>query len=608
MESISFRIPEQEKPGKESFDTRESAVQSWVEELPMGHTGETAKRLYNMLHEVNRLDISPGARAELMTLVTPPLHTVFSSLEHHYSGIPFPLPNKSLRVATLSTGLLRQVVIAYEVILDSEENASWLFRMTHTGMWLEAVHRILYYLGRILRNYQMIHRPVPAGVWQAIHKLYWAARDNRRHKDKVKHPLGNRTTTIEWEYKRALLLSMIEPQLLNREQMQQLYGNMPLWLKQADLVEADSRDEELVGYCIRSDSDAPHTNLTNTCCEECEGKKQTGLLLDLSGLGITLAGMLADCADGKSIRPRGGSEIARETLEVLHNAWHTPDKERLERIATDVPVEAAIGMSSIFQLLQNEVDSSARGISDQQMSDSLHELVQEEVSEVTARRQDAGTVMGSREDVWSNVFFATEVRTNAWSREADEREYRYIPAHQINYTDTGYCIEFDKSEVESLQIGELMGVLGSNDALPHLCMVRWLSDNDKRIAVGLMRLADSMEPALVVIHQGGQSTALYSLLGVGEDHKPQLFMPQLPGIREKELFLVVDETELPLTLHDRVVVSPLFDAFHFHAATIEADDEMSLEDVNKKLHSLTHPEEQSVMRDSGDFSDVWDSL
>ena len=610
MDALSFRIPEQQPPNQDSFDTRAASVQLWVEELPMGHIGETAKRLYAMLREVNGLDIPLASRFELLEGVSEPLHAVLESLERHYSGMPFPLPKKSVRVAQFATGILHEVVIAYQAVLNSEENASWFYRMTHSRVWLESVHRLVYYLNRILCNYRHIHRTAPGGVWLAIHRLYWTARDNKREQEKVKPPLSPLSTTIEGEYKQALLLSMTDPQLFNREQMAQLLANMPLWQQRCELVEADMRPEGMVGYCIRREADAPHTQLTEECCKGCDGDKQAGLLLDLSALELTMGGLLEQLGEDEQFQPEGGSTISRETLEMLRSCWRTFDSERHQRISSHATVEVAIGMSSIFQLLQDKTEATAHGISDQQMSDDLQELTLTLQSDSEEKALDnVGTAMGERaeEDVWSNIFNATEITQKSWTRELDDREYHFIQAQQRDYTESGYCLEFNKAQMEPFQVGELIGVRQADEKLLHLCMVRWLSDEESTISTGVMRLADSMEPALVVAHQERRRVALYCLLGIGADRKPQLFLPHLPGIHSRRLFLIVDGKEVPLTLHDRVVVSPLFDAFHFHAVSVAADEEMSLEQMNRQLHELAQPE-RPQKQESDDFSDLWNSL
>ncbi len=606
MDSLSFRIPKQQPPGPESFDTRPAALQHWVEELPLAHTGETAKRLFHMLHEVNRLEIPLSSRYEVLEGVQQPLQVVLDALERHYAGQPFPLPPKGVRVAHIAIGLLREVVIGYQAVLNGEENASWFFRKTHTGMWVEVVHRLIYYINHIICNYRVIHRPVPAGLWPALHRLYWTAREHKRHTGKLKPLREGGSSTIEAEYKRCLLMSMIEPQLLGREQRREVDANMALWLKHSRLVEGKQRSEGVGGYCIRHTAEAPYTELTRECCRECDHGEKAGLLFELEELGHFIEGLLEHLGSGEQLRPKGGELISRTTLEVLRESWHIPGGKRLERVTTDLRVDVAIGMSSIFAHLRGTVDASAAGISDQQMSDELEEFSLQNEIEFAAER-NRGVVMGARpeKDVWSTIFSATEITPNTWSRDIEEQEYRLVHAVQRNQNSGGYGLEFDKQQVEPFQVGELMAVADGDTPL-HLCMVRWLTEEEEMLVAGLMRLADSVEPVLVVMHQDGRRTALHCLLGIGEDSHPTLFLPHLPTIREKQLNLVIDGKEVPLTLHAQVVVSPLFEAFHFHAVEVNADRKMSLEKVNKKLHGMVSPE--SVGEKKGDFDDLWDSL
>jgi hypothetical protein len=318
--------------------------------------------------------------------------------------------------------------------------------------------------------------------------------------------------------------------------------------------------------------------------------------------------MLEQLGDGERLKPKGGSDISRETLETLNSCWRSSDGERDMRISSEVHAEAAIGMNSIFQLLQGKTARSSNGISDQHMSDDLEELVLQDVHAVQAA-QNRGVVMGGRheKDVWNTIFHATDVTQQSWLREAEGQEYHFIPARQRDYTESGYCLEFEKARMEPFQVGELIGVKAGSEAVLNLCMVRWLVEDEGTISAGLMRLTDSMEPALVVVHYEERRTALNCLLGIGKDHRPQLFLPHLPGIKSKRIFLVVDGKEVLLTLSDRVVISPLFDAFHFHAASVVADEEISLEQMNSQLHGLTQPIKERE-EDSTDFSDLWSSL
>jgi hypothetical protein len=467
------------------------------------------------------------------------------------------------------------------------------------------------YLNRILCNYRIIHRPYPAGIWLALHQLYLQARQHGRHRDKVEWPgPERRRSTVEQEYKRALLLSLLEPQLFRRSQMAEVHAAMPRWLEEAVLAPAKQRCAGLAAYCIRADQDAPYTVLTEQCCEQCE-RAELGALLEVEALSATLDKALEQMGDGASTRLRGSTgTISRETLETLRQCWRVPQATRQERHRSDREVEAAIGMSAIYALLLRQaMKEGAHGISDQQMSSTLRPLFDE--SGTAAKREAAS----ERDAVWDAIFFGTELGQNAWAMDAEEKNYQFIAARELNYTETGHCLAFDRGEIESLQVGELVG-FRENDSRPlQLYMVRWLQDSGSTVTVGLMRLAPEVEPVLVLLQQGSgeeRRTAFGCLLGIGEDGLPQLFIPYLPGGKTRELYLAVDGRELPVTLHQRVALSPLFEAYHFIAAESlhepSTGEAIPLREVNSRLHRIAHSDEEPPHHTKDDFSDLWDSL
>jgi hypothetical protein len=94
---IELHLAERSKPGKESFNYRSSFTEHWVSELPVGNIGETAKRLFNALQEVNRLDISWKDRLNFLELLREPISYVQNSLVRHYTGMSFPLHQNPAR-------------------------------------------------------------------------------------------------------------------------------------------------------------------------------------------------------------------------------------------------------------------------------------------------------------------------------------------------------------------------------------------------------------------------------------------------------------------------------------------------------------------------------
>ncbi|MCW8840493.1 MAG: hypothetical protein OQL05_04725 [Gammaproteobacteria bacterium] len=568
-------------------------MRRWVAELPLGDTGEAARRLFTMLRETNRLSFPPAARAEMLQLITPAFDGVYAALARHYNGLTFPLPQKSVRTAELANHLLAEMVIAWKSVLTMSEQASWLFRLSHRLLWVLAVHHMIVYLGDILSNYRTIHRHAPAGVWNTLHQLYQQARQRGRVMKKVlrNDEMGQRSS-IEQEYKRTLLLSLLEPQLFRRDQLGQVCATMDRWLDEAQLLPASACREDLVAYCIHDDLDAPHTLQTGQCDKLCD-KSGSVLLLELGGVNRAIETTLARMGDESAIRlPGSDMPVSREALETLLQCWRVPQGEREARHASGKTVLAAVGMSANYSLLhRQDEEERAQGISDQEPTEE-------------------------KSDAWESVFLDSEAGYRNWAKKRGEKDYHYLTAREANYTATGRCLVFDSREVESLQVSELIGLRESQGEPLQLYIVRWLQDNDETISVGLMRLAVEAEAVLVVLHQAEgrreRKLSFGCLLGIGDDHRVQLVVPYLPGFHDRSLYLLVDGKELPVTLGDKVFISPLFESWHVAVDELllepSSGEKIPLAEVNSRLRRMAHSDEEIKNLDRNDFSDLWESL
>jgi len=608
MDSLSFRIPEQQAPGEGAFDFRPAAVARWVEELPMGNIGEAAKRIYQAVREVNALKVPLQERLGMLEAVATPLDAILGQLEEHYSGSHFPMPQKTLRVVEFSNQLLAEMVIGYQSVLNSQEQSSWLFRMTHSDQWPVCVHRLLHYLGRIIANYRLLHRPTPSGVWLAVHRLFFEADRHGRLGAEIELSWADGVTeTIADTYKRLLLLSLIEPQLFTRGQLDEVRQHMPVWESNVELLPPEKWHEEMESYCIRLDRDTPHTVQAEKCLEE-NGHKVPGVLLDISDIGVLLDDALLADPDSTTLSLSGiGISLQRETVETLRQCWHVPRGERAERYKTNRPVKVAVGMGAIFSLMRAERKRRHDGITDQQMMDNLVPLLPK------GARRNVQKPQPSTANVWDTIFYGTEVTQNSWAMSGDESNYHYIEARELDYNERGVCLEFESSNLQSLDVGELIGFREKEGQELQLYMVRWLQEKGQLIAAGMMRLASEIEPLLVVMENEQEDMALGCLLGIGEDARPQLFLPHLQAVHERPLNMVVEKRLIPVTLRDKVSLSPLFDGYHFSLAEglgIEnLDEEMDLGEANQLLHRIAHiDEEPAEPKDKEDFSDLWDSL
>ncbi len=585
MSVLSFRLPSQLPPTRDSFDTRAEAVRRWVAELPEGHRGETARRLYEMLREVNRLQISAQVRFELLEIIEGRLLEVLDSLEQDYLDVSLPLPQKSVRAIQLANALLNEVVNSCQAVLSSDSKASWLFRISHHQLWLVSMHRLLFYLFRIVDNYRQLHRHIPSGLWVAIHRIYLKVREEGQLSNSLWTPYGWHSS-VEEEYKRVLLQSLLVPQQFRRSQLAEMKASMRMWVRHVHLLDAAQRSEGLMAYCVRFEHDAPHSQIMESCCSACDSKV-AGVVLDLSQLARALREMSSQMGEsGEILLEDGKSRLSRGTLDILLHAWRQPTGRREERVSARHELQLAIGMS-VVHALQGE----AGDVSCDSGHDGVDEIVLPDGIGLADLQLEASTT-----DVWDSIFYATEVNVRPWAREPGERETSYTAAEQLNYTQGGCCVRIPLAGLTvKLRLGELIGMEGAGGASFELYMVRWAESEDDAVIVGMQRLAVEVEAVDMVVQLEGRSSSLYALLATGLDGRPLLFVPCFPGLREKRVAITTEEGEFQLTLHEKVIASPLFEAYDFG-----------------QRHSGARPEDGGVSRDaavSGDqFADLWDSL
>ena len=594
METINFRLPPQQQPGEDAFDTRPAAVRQWIAELPLGNLSETARLLYGALRETNRLILPLEHRLTMLEAMAPALHTVLGTLQQKMAAQPLPLSAQTRRISEFSAQLLAEVVIAYQAVLDGQQQGSWLFRLTHHELWPLCIHRMLHYLGHISRVHRLVHLPNPTGLWQAMHRLFLEADNHGRRSELLQLPWDkSRHESIEQSYLQQHLIALLDPSLLSPVELDKVLTGMPGWAMLATLRAPADWQPALPAYWIRLDLDSPHTSAASQTSAQ-EHEHSPALLLDLGALQNSLEQHLA------------GKSVNTSSLEVLRRAWQAPVGPRETRSHSHAKFQAAIGISALFSLLRTENRHRRDGISDQQFSDELKPLLAI-ASKPTASPAKPAT------NVWDNIFFATELSGNSWSMDSQEMHYHYISAQEHDASDSGSCLEFQVADLPAIDVGELLGLRHHPGGAMQLCELRWVQQKQDRILTGVMVLANELEAILTVMQEQQQRTALAGLLGIGRDGHPQLFLPNLPGLAQRQLSLVVDGCEVPIVLHQRSAISPLFIAYHFglHPSLKDAqnlDVSMNLDDLKQRLHQLTQHPPSPNKQSKDDFSDLWDSL
>ena len=151
---MELQIPDRHEPIKGSRDLRPRKIEEWINSLPLANLGETARQVYNVLLEINALNVSSEERHRVLEQLRPTTTYVVDALKKHYVGHPFPLSPKGRKVARLAREILAEMANGYKVVIV--ETASTNDTRNDNKTLLTALHRAIRCLGGILlKTYQV---------------------------------------------------------------------------------------------------------------------------------------------------------------------------------------------------------------------------------------------------------------------------------------------------------------------------------------------------------------------------------------------------------------------------------------------------------------------
>ncbi len=192
-------------------ETDPKYAQAWLASLPMADSGESAREIYQALYTLNRQEIDPARRLELMDLYVAPVTTVVNGLQGGLSRASFPLTPRRRQVADFVRQLYMEMAAGYKCTLKDLVKAR--FHWGRRQHYPHVSQRAMAFLGELLLRACQVYLPAPAGVWKDIHELYRFA-ETGEWLDVPIDPLpgeGTSPVTMRETYLRILMLALARP-------------------------------------------------------------------------------------------------------------------------------------------------------------------------------------------------------------------------------------------------------------------------------------------------------------------------------------------------------------------------------------------------------------
>ena len=534
-----LNIPEQSKPTTGSFDTRSRQVEAWVSALPMANTGESARRIFNALQEMNRLAIPANDRFKALEHFRAPVFYISEVLKKHYVSQNLPLSPKNQKIAELAIQLQSEMALGYKCVIE-DKLASTFSKLSGKTLTIN-IHRAIEYLSNVLLCAYQIYIQHPENTWLQIHRLYHYAEINDLHNTPVRINIPNEPeaeSTISDVYKKILLLALAGPYRLRQQVTEAVSRALVSWTNECKVLPFSEVNESGFGFVINLNTDAApgYFRDDGTANPTFHRVVDTSDLVVKLGEEPLVAGgdaitipenvqrRLAHTWSGKLFRAFSRTTKSNETAITLGlSATHHYIDEVVRPLLKDAALPCPTATESFHADKASEEDSGDAVLDDSANFTSTPIFGISNLDDHTP-------------DVWdpdftyraSNPSYSLNILDE---EDAEKKAELYAPlaCQGINESAAGYCLLGNLAyakDSQKVQVGELVGIRDSMDS------------DSTQLGIGVIRRIKSWNNGLELgIQKLAPCADAIATATLSDEHRPDkyqrsLVLPALPGINQ----------------------------------------------------------------------------
>jgi len=548
-------LPERRPPGANSFDTRSDAVRQWIDELPIMNIGESSRRLYNALLEINSLDLDVQQRFNGLEALGEPVSLVIESLKKHYLGHAFPLDEKPRKVSDLCKALYEQLATGYRIVA-AEQSRKGRFRKD-SKMMLTATYRGMAKLGQVLLKSFQVYAPYPPHIWREIHELYHLAEEQGYHEQSIKDPDEFSADTISGLYKQILLLALACPYRLRQGAVELIYAKLKDWSATARLSPMTVSGNLRGLFVVNLATDDPPTYLI---LKSANYHPESSRILTTEGIDERISEEMARIRNQESTP--GKDTLHESYLRGLLLAWGVMPNRKFARRDEESQATVAMGLSAAHFFISGEQVFSPPS----KRQDDVHyqyaaayQASETDANTTTPDLWELGQPADSRQDHVTMVDFdeqrfLTTHEMMTGKKLVDDRpespapppSYRLYDWKMVDVSAGGYRLLWDSRQGSQAEVGELLGIRDSHDPDSfHMALgvVRWMKcDNPMGVELGVQMIS----PGAVAV--GSRLVNAPS----GTDYLRSLLLPEIATIGQPATLIT---PTLPFHLGDRIQIN-----------------------------------------------------
>ncbi len=585
---IRLKIPTQDLPEFKLFPANAAAALGWAQALPVANTDAVVELLSQALDALNRVQLAPESRYDIMEILRPNLGVALSNLAKRYLNQPLVLPAEPQRAADLAGKLYSMASTAYTIVAIEAIAQRDAIRETNPArLTCQSIQRALVFAGgKVLQTFQLF-RPLEIHAWQALHQLY-ALADHHQLADLPVPGPGSGALTIKATYLQALLLGCCKPNHLRQSDLAQLYRGLK---ELGALVQLETSQGDSGLFLVDLDSDQPPVYSAVYNEQRGDGCRY----INTNALVAQLKSLRDDSGANSSERETGvGPGLPPNLLDHLIASLGSTNQRNFKRSASNSEMLVCMGLSSThyyaagetaFEQLLNDHDrtpTAAERVAGNQFLQHPQDDVWQQANleeDSTGESDSSGRRPGGRlpeAEVEHRVDVEDTIRAELMfggSEESGESpESERYPAFKVKLADAspgGYCLEWRAELPADIKSGDIAGLKEDVNGDWAIAVIRWLNQFEEgKTLIGLELLSPRAMPYGASIHRktGENTPAMRVLLLpaiklVGQAHT--LVTPGT-GFKEGQKVTLSNKAEVCLIqLQRQVASSGSFTQFDF---------------------------------------------
>ncbi len=592
---IKLRVPRQDLAECTIFRATADGAQIWAQNLPIANTRLVIQNLRNALAELNRVDIAPDVRFNIMEALRPSLHVALSTMSRRFLNQPLIMPEEPRQMSELADSLYSLATTGYIIVaVHTLRQSDNIYEVNPARLVCESVYRALRLAGKkILQTFQL-HQTIPPYLWLEINQLYALAEQQQLTELPVEDKL-NGDGTIKTAYLQALLLGCCKPNQLRQSDLAAVYRGLYEWGNYVKIQKYNSNDG-LFRVDLASDRPAVYASLYPASNEaQCRLINTEALVSHLDSLKLT-----------EDKKPRNtpivfdkDTTLPSNMLDHLKSSLGYMSTRNFKRTVSGEMLGLSIGLSSIHYHIagRRTFEQVIHGVNyvppvtERTVTNRFMEKRDRRDDWEQANPHDESTPDELHEHQGEALDDPALVALMSQGSEEETAQQRY-PIHPVHMTDAspgGYCLEWSAKLPAQVRAGDIVGVREGGRSEWIIAVIRWVSQlKEAKSLIGVELLSPSAMPFGARIQKvTGEEAALRRVLLLPEIKlvgQPHTLITPRAGFRERQKVILVREgEEFLIQLQRQISTTENFTQFDFRY--IKQVEQIVAEDKSSKLHS-----------------------